>query len=96
MPVEIYVADTYKKDKFSAKTAKFLMEKIGDHLNEIYLNVVEGKKPLEDKDLAIAMAAISQDMASKLRELKEIDKMTKFKQAVHWDAIVKKFKEVVT
>ena len=96
MTVEVYAPDTYEKDKFSAKTAKFLMEKIGEHLNEIYINVVEDKKPLEDKDLAVAMAEISNDMASKLRELKEIDRITKFKAAVHWDAIVKKFKEVVT
>lgn len=96
MPVEVYAPDTYEKDKFSAKTAKYLMDKIGEHLNEIYIKAVEEKKGLEDKDLAIAMAEISNDMAAKLRELKEIDRITKFKEAVHWDAIVKKFKEVVT
>jgi hypothetical protein len=95
MPVEVYAPDTYLKDKFSAKTAKWLMEKIGEHLNEIYIKAVEEKKGLEDKDLAMVMAQISEDMASKLRELKEIDRMTKFKEAIHWDAIVKKFKEVV-
>jgi hypothetical protein len=82
MPVTPLKEDTYKVERFSALTARFIQEKLWRYWNDLYIKWKDGK--LTDEDFYKGYADFSIDMRNKLREIGEVDHITKLKQVVHF------------
>lgn len=76
--IEPLKPDTTQVERFSVKTARDLIAKIGKRLGELYK--ISQERKLTSQDFSEVMGKISWDFYKKLKELKEIDKEVKMRE----------------